>query len=179
MEFKNYYKIMGVARDATQNEIKRAYRQLARKFHPDISKEADAETCFKEVGEAYEVLKDAGKRAAYDQLGANWKAGQDFCPPPDWGTGLELSGGGFTGDSANYSDFFKVLFGCGSRASFQAKGDDRPAQGEQGARHMAREIFAQACALVAPLVKGNDKAMNTSGFAMLHVLKERFKGAFS
>ena len=175
MEFKDYYKIMGIARDATQNEIKRAYRQQVHKFHPDVSKEAGAETRFKEVGEAYEVLKDAGKRAAYDQLGANWKAGQEFCPPPGWGTGLEFFGGGFTGgDSTNYSDFFKALFWRGSRASFHAKGDDRPAQGEQGVRHVARGIFAQACALLAPLVRGNDKAMNTSGFAMLHVLKERF-----
>jgi DnaJ-class molecular chaperone len=74
MEFKDYYKIMGVARDATQDEIKRAYRQLARKYHPDVSKEPDAEARFKEVGEAYEALKDPEKRAAYDQLGANWKA---------------------------------------------------------------------------------------------------------
>jgi curved DNA-binding protein len=76
MEFKDYYKIMGVARDATQDEIKRAYRKLARKYHPDVSKEADAEARFKELGEAYEVLKDAEKRAAYDQLGANYKGGQ-------------------------------------------------------------------------------------------------------
>ena len=71
MEFKDYYEIMGVDRDAGQDEIKRAYRRLARKYHPDVSKEADAEARFKEVGEAYEVLKDPEKRAAYDQLGAN------------------------------------------------------------------------------------------------------------
>lgn len=88
MDFKDYYKIMGVARDASQDEIKRAYRKLARKYHPDVSKEANAETRFKEVGEAYEVLKDPEKRAAYDQLGANWKAGQDFRPPPNWTTAL-------------------------------------------------------------------------------------------
>ncbi len=82
---------MGVARDATQDEIKRAYRKLARKYHPDVSKEPDAEARFKEVGEAYEVLKDPEKRAAYDQLGANWKAGQDFRPPPDWDAGLRIS----------------------------------------------------------------------------------------
>ena len=114
MEFKDYYQTMGVKRDATQDEIKRAYRKLARKYHPDVSKEPDAETRFKEVGEAYEVLKDAEKRAAYDQLGANWKAGQDFRPPPDWAEGFEVHGGGFDrADAAEFSDFFEALFGRG------------------------------------------------------------------
>lgn len=90
MEFKDYYGIMGVKRDATRDEIKRAYRKLARKYHPDVSREADAEVRFKEVGEAYEVLKDPEKRAAYDRLGANWRAGQEFRPPPDWDRGLSF-----------------------------------------------------------------------------------------
>ena len=135
MKFKDYYQIMGVERDATQDEIKRAYRQLARKYHPDVSKEADAEARFKEVGEAYEVLKDPEKRAAYDQLGANWKAGQDFRPPPDWKEGFEFSGGDFAGgDTAGFSDFFESLYGRGSgpgrgsRASFHAQGEDRHAR---------------------------------------------------
>ena len=76
MEYKDYYKILGVARDATQDQIKQAYRKVARKFHPDISKESNAEAKFKDVGEAYEVLKDPGKRAAYDKFGANWREGQ-------------------------------------------------------------------------------------------------------
>ncbi|HEX7719790.1 MAG TPA: DnaJ domain-containing protein, partial [Woeseiaceae bacterium] len=84
MEFKDYYKILDVARDASAEDVKRAYRRLARKFHPDVSKEADAEVRFKEMKEAYEVLKDPEKRSAYDKFGANWKAGQDFQPPPDW-----------------------------------------------------------------------------------------------
>ena len=116
MEFKDYYKIMGVSRDASQDEIKRAYRKLARKYHPDVSKAPDAEARFKEVGEAYEVLKDPEKRAAYDQLGANWKAGQDFRPPPDWDQGFEFHGGGFTG-AEDFSEFFESLFG---RAGFAA-----------------------------------------------------------
>ena len=136
MEFKDYYKIMGVARTATPDEIKRAYRQLARKYHPDVSKEANAETRFKEVGEAYEVLKDPEKRAAYDRLGANWKTGQDFRPPPDWNEGFEFSGGGFgDGNAADYSDFFEQLFGRAGAsrghaggAAFHARGSDRQAK---------------------------------------------------
>jgi curved DNA-binding protein len=134
MEYKDYYKIMGVSKDATQDEIKRAYRKLARKYHPDVSKEPEAEKKFKEVGEAYEVLKDPEKRAAYDQLGANWKAGQEFRPPPDWDAGFEFRGGGFTpGDSSAFSDFFESLFGRGFGGGFndaQRGGAEFRAQGE-------------------------------------------------
>src|ERR1700751_5178527 len=94
MEYRDYYKILGVTRTATADDIKKSYRRLARKFHPDVSKEKDAESKFKEVQEAYEVLKDPEKRAAYDQLGANWKAGEQFRPPPDWGSGFEFRGAG-------------------------------------------------------------------------------------
>ncbi|MCP5142680.1 MAG: DnaJ domain-containing protein [Chromatiales bacterium] len=112
MEFKDYYQTLGVARDASADDIKKAYRKLARKYHPDVSKEADAELRFKEVGEAYEVLKDPEKRTAYDQFGNNWKAGQDFRPPPGWDAGFEFrgaGGGGFAGEG--FSDFFESLFG--------------------------------------------------------------------
>src|SRR3990167_9140917 len=84
MEYKDYYVVMGVARNATQDEIKQSYRRLARKYHPDVSKETNAEEKFKNLQEAYEVLKDPEKRAAYDQLGSNWKAGQEFKSPPGW-----------------------------------------------------------------------------------------------
>jgi curved DNA-binding protein len=134
MRYKDYYGVMGVERDASQDDIKRAYRRLARKYHPDVSKEVDAEERFKEVGEAYEVLKDPEKRAAYDQLGAGWKAGQDFRPPPDWNEGFEFHGGGFSaGTSQQFSDFFDSLFGRGSpgggfkgtsRQAFHARGED-------------------------------------------------------
>jgi curved DNA-binding protein len=142
MEYKDYYKILGVERGATQDDIKRAYRKLARTLHPDINKEAGAEAKFKELGEAYEVLKDPEKRAAYDELGANWKQGQDFRPPPNWDAGFEFSGGGYTGaDSAQFSDFFEGLFGqaraAGGRAGrggfsarreYSAKGEDHHAK---------------------------------------------------
>ena len=100
MEYKDYYEIIGVPREASQDEIKRAYRKLARKYHPDVSKELNAEARFKEVGEAYEVLKDPEKRVAYDQLGAQWKEGQDFRPPPDWNAGFEFRGDGHASSGA-------------------------------------------------------------------------------
>lgn len=115
MEYKDYYKIMGLSRNATQDEVKRAYRKLARKYHPDVSKERDAEAKFKELGEAYEVLKDPQKRAAYDKLGANWKAGEEFRPPPNWHENVDFEGSDFTGGGA-FSDFFEQLFG---RSGFQ------------------------------------------------------------
>lgn len=141
MDYKDYYKVMGVERDATQDDIKRAYKKLARKYHPDVSKESDAEIRFKEVGEAYQVLKDPEKRTAYDQLGSNWQAGQDFDPPPNWGGGTEYSGGGNAGGSAaDFSDFFESLFGQGygsaqtgqrqayGHAGFNADGEDHHAK---------------------------------------------------
>src|SRR5690606_30134480 len=119
MEFKDYYKILGVERNASQDDIKRAYRRLARKYHPDVSKESDAEARFKEMKEAYEVLKDPEERSAYDQFGANWKAGQDFQPPPNWRREYSYGGGAESfGDAGQFSDFFETLFGQGHRGGF-------------------------------------------------------------
>jgi curved DNA-binding protein len=138
MDFKDYYDVLGIKRDATQDEIKRAYRKMARKFHPDVSKEKDAEERFKEVNEAYEVLKDPEKRVAYDQLGANWQAGQDFQPPPDWDQGFEFHGGGYTdSSSADFSEFFENMFGRGGfsrgfegahQQGYSAQGNDTHAK---------------------------------------------------
>ena len=122
MEYKDYYQAMGVGRGASQDEIQRAHRKLARKYHPDVSKEPNAEARFKEVGEAYKVLKDPEKRAAYDQLGADLKAGQQFQTPPDWQRGFETSGSGFSEqESQEASDFFQSLFGHGARAGSGAR----------------------------------------------------------
>ena len=119
MEYRDYYKVLGVARTATAEDIKKSYRRLARKYHPDVSKEKDAEQKFKELQEAYEVLKDPEKRAAYDQLGSDWKSGQQFRPPPDWASGFEFSGGArprgaHVFEEGGFSDFFSSLFGGGS-----------------------------------------------------------------
>lgn len=114
MEFKDYYQTLGVSRDATAEEIKKAFRRLARKYHPDVSKETGAEHKMKEVNEAYAVLSDPEKRAAYDQLGQGrgFQTGSDFQPPPGWDAGFEFSGRGFSGaQTADFSDFFAELFG--------------------------------------------------------------------
>jgi len=123
--------MLGVARDATAEEIKKAFRRLARKYHPDVSKEANAEARMKEVNEAHAVLSDPEKRAAYDQLGKGFRAGQDFRPPPDWDAGFEFSGRDFSGgQAADFSDFFSELFGRqgGRAAGFHARGEDHHAK---------------------------------------------------
>lgn len=133
MEYKDYYRALGVARGASKDDIKRAYRRLARKYHPDVSKEPDAEARFKEVNEANEVLKDPEKRAAYDALGNQWRAGQEFRPPP--------GGGGFhrefhfgTGDAGGFSDFFSSLFGGGLGGFGDGLGASRSRSGVGGRR---------------------------------------------
>lgn len=125
MEFKDYYQTLGVKRDASDEEIKRAYRRGARKYHPDVSDAPDAEARFKELAEAYEVLKDPEKRAAYDRFGKDWKAGQDFTPPPGWErhSGVHPEDMGFGGQQ-DFSDFFESLFGGGFRST--GAGPQRP-----------------------------------------------------
>jgi curved DNA-binding protein len=123
VEFKDYYQTLGVAREASADEIRKAFRKLARKYHPDVSKEADAEARMKEVNEAYAVLSDPEKRAAYDQLGRGYRPGQDFRPPPDWDAGFEFSHHDFQG--ADFSDFFSELFG---RMGARAHGEDHYAK---------------------------------------------------
>jgi curved DNA-binding protein len=121
VEFQDYYQALEVPRDASKADIQKAYRKLARKYHPDISKEPGAEDKFKKVSEAYEVLKDPEKRKSYDSLGANWKSGQDFRPPPEWGDvkfdfgGSPFGGGGQSFEFGDTSDFFEMLFGAAGR----------------------------------------------------------------
>jgi curved DNA-binding protein len=111
MQYRDYYEILGLKRSADADEVKRAYRKLARKFHPDVSKEKNAEEKFKEVQEAYEVLRDTDKRAAYDQLGRDFRSGQQFRPPPDWSQRFGNTGGQRFSDLNGFSDFFSSLFG--------------------------------------------------------------------
>ncbi len=136
MEYKDYYQTLGVAKTASEDEIKKAYRKLVRKYHPDVSKEADAQKKTQELNEAYGVLGDAEKRAAYDDLGRGqqYRAGQEFRPPPDWGRGFGGGGqggqGGFAGGGGfggADSDFFADLFanlGGGRRRQAPQRGED-------------------------------------------------------
>ena len=139
MQFKDYYAVLGVAKDASADEIKKAYRKLARKYHPDVSKEPDAAARMSELNEANTVLSDPERRAAYDAIGQGHQAGERFTPPPDWDAGFEFRGRGPEGmDAGEYSDFFAELFGRmgraqagrrgGARAGFQAAGEDHHAK---------------------------------------------------
>ncbi len=131
MEYKDYYKILGVERDAAADQIKSAYRKLARQFHPDINKDKGAEERFKEISEAHEVLKDPEKRAAYDQLGKGFKPGEEFRPAPGWDAGFEFSGEERPG-AGDFSEFFEALFGRARGRSaageFRARGQDHHAR---------------------------------------------------
>ena len=136
MEFKDYYQILGVDRNATADDIKKAFRRQARKYHPDVSKEPDAEKKMKELNEANAVLSDPEKRAAYDNVGQSFHAGQEFRPPPDWDAGFEFSDRGFSGaEAADFSDFFSELFGsrmgrgaARGHGQFHARGEDHHAK---------------------------------------------------
>lgn len=131
MEFKDYYGILGVERGASDDEIRRSYRKLARKYHPDVSKESDAEARMRDVNEAYDVLRDQEKRQAYDNLAAGVSPDGGFQPPPGWDEGFEFHRGAAPGDEAQFSEFFSSLFGGARRHApqqdFRARGEDHHA----------------------------------------------------
>jgi curved DNA-binding protein len=132
VNYKDYYKIMGVDKAAPQDAIKTSYRKLARKFHPDVSKEKDAEARFKEINEAYDVLRDKDKREAYDQLGSNWKDGQSgFTPPPNWQDEFYQGNGDFNArGQGDFSDLFDSLFGGGKRSEQHSSRGRQSMQGQ-------------------------------------------------
>ena len=145
MQYRDYYEILGVTRGADAEEVKRAYRKLARKFPPDVSKEKNAEEKFKEVQEAYEVLRDSDKRAAYDQLGRDFRNGQQFRPPPDWSQRFGNSGGQRFSDLNGFSDFFSSLFGGAGAGAGAGVGVGNSAQTGSDAGHLdvtIEEAFA-------------------------------------
>jgi len=145
MEFKDYYKVLGVERTASDDEIKKAFRRLARKHHPDISKAPDASARMQELNEAHEVLRDKEKRAAYDRVGEGAQGGQPFQPPPGWDSGFEFSGGpGGFGDGSDHSDFFEALFGAARRRGARS----RPGGPEEGRARRGQDHHAK---IVVPL----------------------------
>lgn len=136
MEFRDYYQILGVSKTADTDEIKKAFRKLARKYHPDVSKEPDAAKRMSEINEANNVLSDPEKRAAYDALGSGYGNGQDFRPPPDWNAGREYSGAGMSdAEAQGFSDFFASMFGDAAHAAGSRGGR----RGDAGTRQMRGE----------------------------------------
>lgn len=160
VKFEDYYKVLGVARDAAADEIKRAYRKLAQKLHPDRNKQADAAERFSKVSEAYEVLKDPEKRKQYDRFGQNYKAGQDFRPPPGF-EGFHGGGGGTRGfefEGADFSDFFNQMFG--GRA---ASGGENPFSGGRQAPRPPREQEAEITVSLHEAYHGGTRQLTLSG----------------
>lgn len=153
MEFKDYYQTLGVSKDAKEDDIKRAYRKLARKYHPDVSKEKNAEDKFKEVQEAYEVLKDPKKRTAYDQLGSQWRSGENFRPPPNWQDYANFDPSQFEGaDLGGFSDFFSSIFGGGGA---RQAGSSRMHQ--RARQHRGQDEHAKIQISLEEAFKGGEK----------------------
>ena len=162
VKFQDYYQTLGVDRSASQEQIQRAYRGLARKYHPDVNKGKDADQKFKQIGEAYEVLKDPDKRKRYNMLGADWKAGQDFTPPPGFGHESRHCGGSGRGGfsftpGGQFSDFFEMFFSQGANAGKAGGGqmfddllNNMNAGGPRGGRR-TRRAMPQEAAITIPL----------------------------
>ena len=165
VSYKDYYQTLGVARDASEADLKKAFRKLAREFHPDVAKDKkNAEARFKEINEAYEVLSDAGKRKKYDELGADWKAGAEFRPPPGWqGAGGARGGrpaGGeeFHFGGTGFSDFFEQFFGARGRGGAGGFGGPQFAEEESTAR--GRDIEGDLMVTLDEAVQGGVRTIS-------------------
>ena len=168
MQYKDYYSILGVERGASADDIKVSYRRLARKYHPDVSAEANAEERFKEVQEAYDVLKDKDKRNAYDNLGSHWRQGQEFNPPPNWG------GGGFDGVGGgrgfDFSDLFDSLFSQGRPRGPRAR---RARAWQANAAPRGRDDSLKVTISLEEAFAGTERSFRVSGDAQARTLKVR------
>jgi len=166
VKFQDYYETLGVSRDASQQDIQKAFRKLARKYHPDVNKSPEAEPKFKQINEAYEVLKDPEKRKKYDTLGENWQEGQEFTPPPGWENIFQFGGGRARGarpgagqrfefrtsGGSGFSDFFDMLFGGAASGGPDLGGggfEEFTARGARGARGTA-DRFARTGTYAMP-----------------------------
>src|SRR5262245_18477017 len=169
VKFRDYYEVLGVPRTATPDEIKRAYRKLARKFHPDLqpaSERAKASEKFKEINEANEVLSDPEKRRKYDALGANWKSGMDYTPPPgtEWGPPGQGPGQGQWEDFGDFSDFFASIFGGGA-----TRGRARGGPGGMRIEFPGADVEAELPVTVEELLRGGKRRITMEGGRSLDV----------
>ena len=162
MDYIDYYNVLGVKRGASQDEIAKAYKRLARKYHPDLNKAAGAEAKFKELNEAYEVLKDPEKRKRYDTLGANWKHGAPFEPPPGFGGHSRVN---FGGGSGGFSDFFENLFGGGgfSRSSGGMSLDDLFGGGPRSAASAGSDVDSTISVQLRDIYRPNKLSVQIKG----------------
>lgn len=173
MEFKDYYKVLGVERTASEDDIKKAFRRLARKHHPDINKAADSATRMQELNEAHEVLRDKEKRAAYDAVGQGAQGGQPFRPPPGWDSGFEFSDGPREfSEAADHSAFFEALFGAARRHAAQggpSHGSDA-AHARRGQDHHAKIVVPLEDAFhgATRAITLHSPEMDTEGNVALH-----------
>jgi curved DNA-binding protein len=170
VQYRDYYEVLGVPRTASEEEIKKAFRKLARQYHPDVAKDKKgAENKFKEINEAYEVLGDPAKRKKYDELGPNWKTGQDFRPPPGWegfqggpfaggagqGGGFEFHFGG-----TGFSDFFEQVFGSMGRGGGGAGFGRRSPFVQEEFAERGRDIEGDIMVTLEEAVRGSVRSIS-------------------